>query len=1193
MIANEDNEISSDDASKLIGCINAMSKQVLGDEGLIRESDPHPMKRAVAFCQSIKVSKRTTYTFNKTADLYLDSELVEDRSKMVMPAAKHIDGSMSAPTRDELLSWLKSENTEGESECRVLTNVRCLSEGVDVPSLDAVLFLSAKNSQVDVVQSVGRVMRKYPGKKSGYIIIPVVVPSNVEPSRVVDDNKRFKVIWTVLNALRAHDDRFNVTLNKLDLNKKKPDQILVGGITHGDGESTDRPKNPAVAQQLQMQFSTLQEIMYAKMVKKVGDRVYWEKWAKDVATIAENQIVRIDSLVAKGKEHEKAFESFLAGLQKNINPSISKEQAVEMLAQHLITKPVFEALFEGYSFVENNAVSKVMQAMIDILETTEISQDTKTLDKFYESVKKRAAGIDNAAGKQRIIIELYDKFFKTAFPRMVEQLGIVYTPIEVVDFVLYSVNELLKQEFGCTLSDEQVHILDPFTGTGTFMTRLLQIGLIEAKDLHRKYTQELHANELVLLAYYIAAVNIENAYHEALETEAPSEKPDAIFQPFDGIVFTDTFQLTETDGSDQLFSELFPQNSERARQQKETSIQVIIGNPPYSVGQRSMNDNAQNQTYERLEQRIAETYVRQSNAIGKRALYDAYLKAFRWSSDRLDPQKGGIIAFVSNGAWIDGNSTSGFRKTISQEFNAIYVFNLRGNQRTSGELARKEGGKIFGSGSRTPIAITLLVKRPNDSGKAQIYYHDIGDYRSRKDKLRILSNSRHIKNLPLIGLKPNKEGDWINQRNPLFDTFIPIEPQKKKDLKTQSYFNTYAVGIKTNRDAWVYNFSKAQLEANMRGMIGVYNQETEAYQKALQENKNLEIEDFVNTDSTKISWTSNLKKDLAKDKIHAFEPAKITENLYRPFCKQQLYFHKPFIENPSLNASLFPYEGIENFVIIVNGIGTNKEFSALITSAPADLQVLANAQCFPLYYYEKHSASEEALFDSPVAAYTRKEGISDFILQSAVGKYGSSVTKEAIFYYVYGILHSPDYRSTFANDFKRRLPRIPLVDRAVDFWAFSKAGRQLADWHIHYEKGAPYEGLVLLYDSAPESEAGADLSPIDYQVRKMRFGKKTLAEKTVVDKSTLIYNRRITLTGIPEKAYAYIVNGKSAIEWVMERYQVKTDKKSQLHNDPNHWAAERKEPRYILDLLRSVIRVSVQTVELVERLPRLQWDGKK
>jgi geranylgeranyl pyrophosphate synthase/tRNA G10 N-methylase Trm11 len=496
----------------------------------------------------------------------------------------------------------------------------------------------------------------------------VVVPSTVSAEDALNDNERFKVVWTVLNALRAHDDRFNATVNKIELNKKKPNNILVGGTTI----SFDDDGNPiakgnydgggsaeVLEKQLKIQYEELQNAVFARMVQKVGDRRYWEQWAKSVGEIATRQKERIIQLIVDSPKHAKEFENFLKGLRKNINPSIEQEQAVDMLSQHIITKPVFEALFEGYSFVNNNPMSKSMQKMLDLLEEETIEEDVKTLESFYESVKMRASGIDNAEGKQKIIIELYDKFFKTAFPKMVEQLGIVYTPVEVVDFIIHSVADVLQKEFHRNISDENVHILDPFTGTGTFITRLLQSGVIKPEDLERKYKKEIHANEIVLLAYYIASINIENVYHDL--TPDPNDGiGKEVYHPFDGICLTDTFQLGETKEGEQLFDEMFPQNSKRVQDQQKTPVRIIIGNPPYSIGQKSANDNAQNQSYPKLDKRIADTYAKLSEAGLNKSLYDAYIKAFRWSTDRLDPKNGGIICFVSNGAWLDGNSTVKF-----------------------------------------------------------------------------------------------------------------------------------------------------------------------------------------------------------------------------------------------------------------------------------------------------------------------------------------------------------------------------------------------------------------------------------------------------------------------------------------------------------------------------------------------------
>ncbi len=1183
MIAKGESEIKTDDLTKLIGSVNALSKQFLGNEAIKVEGDELPMKRAVAFCGNIPNSKNISSTYNQASENYLESLPDDKRDKMVTVQSKHMDGSMAAPQRDQMLSWLKEE-TPG-NECRIITNVKVLSEGVDVPSLDAVMFLSAKNSQVDVVQSVGRVMRRAPGKKYGYIVIPVVVPSDVEPERALDDNERYKVVWTVLNALRAHDDRFNATVNKIDLNKKRPNQIVVGGTEisfdengtpiikdHSGADHSDQTKE--IGRQIALQFEQLQNVVFARMVEKVGDRGYWEKWAKDVAQIAERQMERIMYLITEKKDQREAFDKFMEGLQKNINPSINQEQAVEMLAQHIITQPIFDALFEGYSFVKTNAVSIAMQSMMEALETgSNLAEQDETLQRFYDSVRKRASGIDNAEGKQRIIIELYDKFFKTAFPTMVERLGIVYTPVEVVDFIIHSVNDILKKEFGRSISDENIHVLDPFTGTGTFVTRLLQSGLINPEDLERKYKHEIHANEIVLLAYYIAAINIENAYHDA--TPDPDDGiGKANYTPFDGIVLTDTFQLGETIDGEKLFSEMFTQNSERVERQKKAPLRIIMGNPPYSIGQKSANDNAQNQDYPQLDQRIADTYARYSQAGLSKSLYDAYIKAFRWSTDRLN-KHGGIICFVSNGAWLDGNSTDGFRNSIEKEFTSIYVFNLRGNQRTSGELSRKEGGKIFGSGSRTPIAITLLVKNPAvKADKAIIHYHDIGDYLSREEKLKIVREFKTFTNpkLELKTLLPNTHGDWLSLRNDSFSSYIQLEPEKKFDNQAKSFFNTYAVGINTARDAWVYNFSGSSLKSNMERTIIFYNQMLMNYETSLSSSPNSSIEEFIDNDDKKISWSVNLRRDFTKRLQKTFDGNVIKEALYRPFEKMKLYYERSFIERPSIFSQLLPEIRSENKFIVITGASASKNFSVIISKNLISFDTIEKAQCFPLYYYEENNATQKGLFDEDgEQQYIRRDAISDFIFERAKKQYGKNVTKEDIFYYVYGFLHSKEYRETYANDLKKMLPRLPLVEDVQDFWAFSKAGRALAELHLNYETVPPYTEVKVTGDNSGF-----------YTVEKMRFPKK---EQT----DTIIYNSKITINNIPAKAYEYVINGKSAIEWIMERYQVTTHKDSGITNNPNDWATEHNQPRYILDLLLSIINVSVQTVDIVASLPILQF----
>lgn len=1194
VITNEDGTITVDDASKFVGRINALSKRVLGDEGLIKATDPLPMRRAVAFCSTIKASKATAQVFTDCKSAYMEDVSAEDKAMMVDVVAQHVDGTMSATERDQKLMWLKAQ-PDNDMECRMLTNARCLSEGVDVPSLDAVIFVSPKNSQVDVVQSVGRVMRRSPGKNYGYIIIPVVIPENVEGDEVLSKHPNFKVVWTVLNALRAHDDRFNAEVNKIEFSKQKPKHIIFGGVDSAhDDDSVDRSLTDAtkqdttsaaqeMARQLSLQFEDLQNVFYAKMVTKVGSKRYWELWAKDIAKMADEHIKRIKELIADDGKHKRAFEQLMKGLRKNINPNLTENETIEMLSQHLIALPVFEALFGTYEFAASNPVSKAMQKMLALLDDeVKTEEENERLQKFYDHVRTTVGDFKDAEGRQRLIVELYDKFFKVASPKTVEKLGIVYTPVEVVDFIIHSVAYIIQKEFGRTLSDENVHILDPFTGTGTFITRLLQSGAIIHKALARKYRKEIHANEIVLMAYYIASINIESVYHSLMPKET--------YKAFEGICLTDTFQLGEKESEENIFSEQFPTNSKRVMAQKKCPITVIIGNPPYSIGQKSANDNAQNQSYPLLEKHIETTYVAQSEANLNKSAYDSYVKAFRWASDRLNEKEGGVIGFITNSGWIEKGAFDGMRKCIEKEFSTIYVFNLRGAIRgKNGDTARREGQNIFNI--LTGVAITILVKNTNRINRnPQIFYHDIGDYLSRKDKLKIIRQMGDISNPSMMWKRiiPNEHGDWLNKQNELFKLFIPIEPEKKFAKEQKSFFETYAIGVATNRDAWVYNSSQQTLERNMRYMIDFYNKQREAYSNAIKENANLSVEEFIDTDDTKISWTVNLKKDIGKNIIHDYI-SDLRNSAYRPFFKQRLYFDKPFIERIGLSPKLFPTPSHKNLVICVSGIGARKEFSLIITDCIPCLDLVEKSQCFPLYWYEesKHTYNTGGMNNmftdnDSTTQYKRHDGVTDWILSIARKKYGYKVNKENIFYYVYGLLHSPEYRTIFTTDLKKSLPRLPLVEKADDFWAFSKAGRELADLHLNYETVEPYRKCQVIY--APFTNKSDN---INYHVEKMRFGK---IDSKTVDKSIIYYNNAIIIEDIPTEAYEYVVNGKSAIEWIMDRYAITTDKKNGITNDPNDWAREHNDEKYILNLLLRIINVSIQTVEIVKSLPRLKFE---
>ncbi|MDA9718682.1 DEAD/DEAH box helicase family protein, partial [Planctomycetaceae bacterium] len=691
LLADGSNQLKVDDAARIIGCWKALAKQGFSDDKI---GTSEPMKRAVAFCQVIdpvtgktnhKVSsKHISNMFQQVVDAYHESV---DEDDLLLCESRHVDGTMNATEKTTHIEWLKEP--ADDNTCRILSNVRCLSEGVDVPALDAVLFLSPRNSPVEVVQSVGRVMRKPRDgtvKKLGYVVLPVVIPHGVKPHESLDDNKIYKVVWEVLQALRSHDDRFDAFANKLDLISDPSGRMEVIAVTDklckksssrdkvagGRGDYTIGTEAPPHETQRKIQFEPgeLEKALYAKLVQKCGTRNYWESWASDIAEIALTHISRITAIVENPKNTKeiKAFNSFAGELRDDLNDSISDGEVIEMLAQHLITKPVFDALFEEYSFASNNSVSKGIQKILDLLHEHHLEKETATLENFYASVRRRAAGIDNAEGKQKIVVELYDKFFRNAFPKLTERLGIVYTPVEVVDFIIQSVNDILKEEFGQTLADDGVHVLDPFVGTGTFITRLLQSGLIPKEKLPSKYKNEIHCNEIILLAYYIAAINIEAVYHSIVGGK---------YEPYEGILLTDTFQMYESD--DQI-EQFFPDNSERRKRQKKLDIRVIVGNPPYSIGQTRTNDNNQNIGYSKLDTRIAESYAANSKAALSRGLYDSYIRAIRWASDRIG--KSGVIGFVTNGGFLESTSADGLRKCLAAEFSKIFIFHLRGNART-------------------------------------------------------------------------------------------------------------------------------------------------------------------------------------------------------------------------------------------------------------------------------------------------------------------------------------------------------------------------------------------------------------------------------------------------------------------------------------------------------------------------------
>ena len=1214
-------DINLTTASAMIGAWNALAKRSGKLQGQKDgfEIAAAPMQRTVAFAKDIKSSQQIAESFPSLIETHKAQLLehqalsgIDEQNLDLSVSAEHVDGTMNALQRSSRISWLEADMPSNES--RVLTNARCLSEGVDVPGLDSVIFFNPRNSMVDVVQSVGRVMRKAEGKDYGYIILPVAVAPGVSPSQALNDNTRFKVVWQILNALRAHDDRFNAKVNSIALNEGTMEDLPIEvdpvvdpkkKLNENDARKADAAYDEgSLAQQVALfSLEQWQESMYTKLVDKVGTRTYWEDWADDVATIAQSQITRIKALVdGANPKLRKEFDRFVEGLRGNLNDSITDDEAISMLSQHLITAPVFDALFTEYDFSAHNPVAQVMQRMADVLDEANLETETDSLEKFYESVRVRASEVSSASGKQQVIKELYERFFQKAFKKQAEALGIVYTPVEIVDFILRAADDVSKMHFGKGLTDEGVCILDPFAGTSTFMVRLLQSGLIKPEDMARKYANELFATEIMLLAYYVSAVNIETTYN-ALRAEAAlrNGEPEPDYVPFDGIALADTFQIHEE--GDILDMDVFKNNNQRIERQKAAPINVIIGNPPYSAGQKSANDNNANVKYPTLDKRIAETYAAKSTATNKNSLYDSYLRAFRWATDRIGDQ--GVVAFVSNGGWLDGNTGDGIRLSLAEDFSDIYVFNLRGNQRTAGELSRKEGGKVFGSGSRSTIAITIGIKDPNSTG-FRLHYRDIGDYLSAEDKLNIVDSSS-IKSIEWSNIKPNEHGDWLNQRSEDFTTWPKIG--SKKPEKSTVIFRQFSSGLKSGRDSWAYAQTKQALISNLERLVATYNDAGKLFDgwrtaKGINTARESDVNNFLREhpeflDSKRISWNKTLKDFICKQLPLTVLPERIYRSLYRPFTSQYAYFHGDLNDRTYQLPVIFPSTHHSNIGFYIPAASSaSREFNAMATSLLPDLSLSGSGsgQFLPRFTWEPIDSNDGGLFTEgntssseqefsvygkvgeELDGYRRVDNITEEIKKLYRDTLGSDISGDDIFHFVYGKLHDPEYRTKYAADLKKMLPHIETPTTRAEFDKFALAGKKLMDLHINYEDAEPWPLTFKVSGDEADRET--------WRIIKLAWAKKKDPEtgKSINDVTTLKYNKYVTITDIPEEADEYMLGSRSALAWVIDRYQVKKDKASGIINDPNDWADEVGNPRYIADLIGKVTRVAVETVRIVKSL---------
>ncbi|EJB64830.1 hypothetical protein HPHPH43_0704 [Helicobacter pylori Hp H-43] len=1150
--------INNEFVCKIVGTHKGLAKQDLivldkenkEDHNLQNQYDTAPSQRAINFCKSINTSKNIKDSFETIMECY-DEELKKKSFKNLKISIDHIDGTMNCKDR---LEKLENLNQFKPNTCKVLSNARCLSEGVDVPALDSIVFFDGKSAMVDIIQAVGRVMRKAKRKKRGYIILPIALEeSEIENLDEAVNNTNFKNIWKVIKALRSHDPSLvdEATFKEKIKIFGSNDESNPDDEEELQKDKTEHQNDPKQAQKTLFDAILLQDLadaVYNVMPTKLGDRNYWENFTKKTGNIARTLNERLKNIFEKNPEF---FHGFLDSLRENIHQNIKEDEALDMITSHIITKPIFDALF-GDNI--QNPIAKALDKMVQKLSTLGLEGETKDLKNLYESVKTEVLYAKSQKSQQELIKNLYNTFFKEAFKKQSEKLGIVYTPIEVVDFILRATNGILKKHFNTDFNDQNITIFDPFTGTGSFIARLLskENALISDEALKEKFQKNLFAFDIVLLSYYIALINITQA----------AQNRDSSLKNFKNIALTDSLDYLEEKNDKGVipFFEDLKENQEIKTTMEKQNIRVIIGNPPYSAGQKSQNDNNQNLSHPKLQKWVYETYGKNSTAQNKNSTQDTLIQSIRMASDLLKDK--GVLGFVVNGSFIDSKSADGFRKCVAKEFAHLYVLNLRGNQRTSGEVSKKEGGKIFDSGSRATIAVIFFVKDKSAPDNT-IFYYEVGDYLKREAKLNLLAGFENLESVPFKEITPNDKGDWINQRNDDFEKLIPLKRDKK--LQNDSVFDINSPGVVSGRDPWVYNFSPNILTQSVQKCIDTYNADLKRFNEVFREafkqrakgvksdklHKHLNDQE-ITTDKTKIAWTRSLKKGFIKNEnLQESSEERMRLALYRPFNKQWLYWDKNLNEEQSQLPKIFPDKSAHN-VVINTGVGNGKDFSTLVSDFISDSSLISPNQAYPLYYYDDLG--------------NRYNAISGYALNLFRRHYGDNlIAEEEIFYYIYAIFHHKGYLEKYKNSLAKEAPRIALSE---DFKELSILGKELAELHLNYESGEMHESVKHNLLENAEVEGYYDV------------------EKMTKKGDSILYNNNIAITKIPKKAFEYVVNGKSAIDWVIERYQKTMDKESLIENNPNDYAGG----KYVFELLCRVIKLSEKSVDLIEKISMKRFE---
>lgn len=1155
MMEHLSNESGDDDKKRMAKLLEHKAKYAAAWHGILKPDDEpmmnKPLQKIIVFTNTIEKSelfaglceKKKHGSFREISNEYNKHYKIQQTVDV-----RHIDGTTNSYKRRANLDWLDDSDSD-KSQTRIISNARCLSEGVDVPSLDGVIFMEPKKSTVDVVQSVGRVMRKTAEKDFGYIILPVIVPGGNSADQILEDS-RFQHVWEVLNALRSHDPRLIAELSSAGLIKNPDPSAGTGtGRLLIDFLGIDEKKEKEL-------FSSLMLAMRSKIVKKVGNVDYAQKYGTKLGIYARKAEELVNKMYEKDEKMKKEIDLFHKEMQEIINETVTNDEVIKMIAQHVILKHVFDNVFYE-EFISHNPVSEKLDHM---LKTLKLGHILAELGDFYEDVRREADIIKKSPEneihqrRQEFIKRIYGNFVSSVERKTAVEKGIVYTPTEMIDFIIDSVQYILKDKMGKTLGDDKVQVLEPFTGTGSFLTRLISSGLLD-RTLNKKYSEQLFANEILLLGYYIAAVNIETTYSEHVKKLKRKKKPqNTEYVPFRNINYVDTFkQDPKTRNATEKLTGFMDEYSKKLQtiitKQNRQCIEVIMSNPPWGVAAKIKFDQKNKDPSYDIQSRVADTYGKKTKT-GKKKLHELYVRALRWSSDRLG--NCGIIAFVINGSLLKSPSFRGVRAYLHEEFNIIYYVDCRGEKGIKGDgrnIFEYKGVSTGGTTSR--VGILFLIKTPEEP-KHEIFYHKLNEkYYEGFEKRKYLKEIRSIEKIPDTKWEkiiPNDDYEWVEKSNDDFFKHTPMESKLNADGTPTGIFDFYKNGVVTGYDEWVYNLSRETLVNNMKSFIQYMN-------------ANYDDDEFKNKqDLTKGKWAEDTVNRLKDKGRQEFDEQKIRMALYRPFFKQNLYFDWMF--NARWNVpEIMPQESSDNKIILVSW---GKNFSALMTNLTPDLHVIGDNKCFPLYRYEKKNGDPT----TTQGEYVRTDNINDQTLKNYREFYNDATIKKIdIFYYIYGVLHHPEYKKLFINNLRNNRPHIPMVS---EFWKFNNIGEKLANLHTNFENFGTYHKMCNI----------KPLQILEEPPVSVKFVKKNdnHAESAIAINGIEIFNN------LPEITYQ--LRERTPLAWFVERckeYSKPYDGSKRTNNVFENLAFEQ-----LIEKIKQLLHIGLVSEQLILQLPELE-----